>query len=99
MKKIKKSEIFWTSILLIFLIISGVYSLELLGVLLALSSILAIIGIIESNSNDNLPILWIFLTPTAWFVLLYMGLIYVVKFLYKNIILRFNSFINGYKIY
>lgn len=98
MKKIKifeevsRSELFWTSLLLISLIIVGIVSLELLAVVLLFGSFFVMAFALDDD--DNVPVLWMFLMPITWAILIMMGIILGITWIYEKSIVKFNNWLN-----
>ncbi len=88
---------FWNGLVLLGLIISGVFSLELLCVELALMSFFALALFIDGMSDDGKRLgkhIWIYFTPLSWGLLI-LGLIVMGCIsLYDGTIVKFNNWLN-----
>ena len=89
---------FWNGLVLVGLIITGVLSLEILSVVLAIISIAAFAMFIDgmgSGSDDYLDNhLWLYFTPFAWVILMAGLILFSGNKLYEGTIVKFNSWLN-----
>ena len=98
--KTKKSEIFWTSILaLVLLILRYIVGLELFLVIwLGLGSIISIFGLLTgiNPKTETIKInLWLIVFPTTWLIVILYNVILACEYFYKKVIKPFNDKLNG----
>jgi hypothetical protein len=82
---------FWNLMVLVGLVISGIFSLELLVVELFIGSFLTF-GLAIDGSTDNH--LWMILMPITWGCMLLVGVGFLIYFIYKNTIEKFNNWLD-----
>lgn len=82
---------FWNFMVLVLLIITGIFSIELLVCELFIGSILAIGLALDGDEDSNF---WIMLMPTIWFCLLVAGIVLLLVFIYKKVVVRFNNWLD-----
>ena len=103
--KAKKSEIFWTSILVLLLLLL-LYTVDIelfLGLWLGLGSLISIFGILNSfidckASDETIAIkidLWLIVFPMTWLIIIVFNIIYFSEYLYIKVIKPFNDKLNG----
>ena len=90
-KKAPKSVKFWNLLVLTILVTTGVFSIELLAIELIFGSIFTI-GLVAEDEVDNN--FWIILMPITWVLGIVGGIIILSAFLYKNIVEKFNNWID-----
>lgn len=88
---------FWNGLVLVGLIISGVFSLDLLYAEWGILSVFAIALGLDAVNDDNKNLdkhIWIYFTPLSWGILL-LGLIIMgcISF-YDRVIVKFNNWLN-----
>lgn len=96
-EKIKKSELFWTGLLLVVLIIIGIIKLEFLYVILGMGSLIAIGAMFDRGLDDDDVSLWLFLMPITWVLIIFARLGLGLAWLYDRTIQKFNSWLNKEK--
>lgn len=96
---LKRSAIFWTSIMIIGLIIIYYimpdHELFLILWLGVGSSIAFFAEVLPSIVDDRRPSLWVWLFPVTWIIYLIGLIIHLVDYVYKNIIIPFNKKLDG----
>ena len=103
--KVKKSEIFWTSILaLALIIIRYIVGLELFLMLwLVIGSVISLLKLSSTSGHvtiqdKNITIeisLWLFLFPITWLLLIITIIDISFGYFYKKVIKPFNDKLNG----
>jgi hypothetical protein len=94
-KKIPNSVKFWNSLVLLLLISVGLYSIDVLYVVLFIGSFLAIATIINGHDVDKH--FWMFFMPITWFFI-FVGLLGMIGlFVYEKNIARFNEWLDSEK--
>lgn len=92
---IPNSVKFWNVLLLLILVVIGIYSTELLGVVLVIGSLLAWAVIVDGfNIEDHL---WIWFTPFMWLISVIGLIIVLVMFISTKTIEPFNDWLNNRK--
>jgi hypothetical protein len=99
-KKTPNSVKFWNGLVLVGLIITGVLSLELLGIVLGILSLLVFILWVDSlgGNEDKLDKhLWVWFTPVGWIMMIGGVTVYGCIKLYENSISKFNDWLDKEK--
>ena len=99
--KLPNSVKFWNGLVLVGLIITGVLSLDILSVVLAIISIVALAMFIDGmgSGDDNYldNHLWIYFAPLSWGLFILALIVIGVGKLYGGTIVKFNSWLNKQK--
>ena len=85
---------FWNLLVLIGLILSGIFSIDLFVCELVVGSIVAF-GLVIEGSEDNH--IWIFFMPITWLVMLIAGVIGLGTLINTNTIKKFNNWLDKEK--
>jgi uncharacterized membrane protein HdeD (DUF308 family) len=96
-QKVKKSEIIWTSLLAIIMILSGIFCFELLGAIWVFGTLLVLahaMDMISGPPNKYYSSLWCYLFPITWILFFFCGLIFLCKKFYEVCIEPINKKIN-----
>jgi hypothetical protein len=96
-QKIKKSEIVWTSLLALGMLISGIFCFELLGVVWVFGTLLVFghaMDTITDNSDKYHSSLWCYLFPVTWILFIVGGIILLCEKFYEVCIVPINRKIN-----
>ncbi len=91
---IPNSVKFWNLIFLIWLILSGIFSIDLLMVELLIGSILTLALVIDGNEDNHI---WMIFMPISWLGILIAGVIVSVELIYTKIIKKFNNWLDKEK--
>lgn len=92
--KSSKSEVLWTLILLITLIIFGIYYPIIPFIVLSVGSLLCLAFWAQLNKEGD-PVLWTFFMPITWVMIFVSLLIVFVEWVYDKTVRPFNKFINN----
>jgi hypothetical protein len=92
--EVPNSVKFWNGMVLLGLIISGIFSLELLAFEWFIGSIILLAMVIDGDLDNQL---WGMFMPLTWFCLLLVGVGFLLYFIYKNTILEFNDWLDKEK--
>ena len=96
--RLPNSVKFWNGLVLVGLIITGVLSLEILSVVLAIISIAALAMFIDgmgSGTDDYLDNhLWIYFAPLSWGLFIVALIVIGVGKFYERTIVKFNNWLN-----
>jgi hypothetical protein len=99
-KSTPNSVKFWNGLVLLGLIISGVFTLDLLCAELGIMSILALALFLDGMSDDGEHLdkhIWLWFTPLVWVFVCCGGLVYLGIKLYKSTISKFNNWLDKEK--
>ena len=91
---IPNSVKFWNLLVLIGLILSGVFSIDLLLCELVVGSILTLALVIDGNEDNHI---WMIFMPITWLGMLIAGVIVSVELIYTKIIKKFNNWLDKEK--
>jgi len=91
---IPNSVKFWNLLVLIGLILSGVFSIDLLMCELVVGSILTLALVIDDNEDNHI---WMIFMPITWLGMLIAGVIVSVELIYTKIIKKFNNWLDKEK--
>ena len=91
---IPNSVKFWNLLVLIGLILSGIFSIDLLMVELLIGSILTLALVIDGNEDNHI---WMIFMPISWLGILIAGVIVSVELIYTKIIKKFNNWLDKEK--
>jgi len=91
---IPNSVKFWNLIVLIGLILSGIFSIDLLMVELLIGSILTLALVIDGNEDNHI---WMIFMPITWLVMLIAGVIGLGTLINTNTIKKFNNWLDKKK--
>lgn len=92
--KVSKAEKFWTSLLLLTMVVIGFYAIEGLYLLWFIGGLLTI-GTVADDMGDDEPVLWMLLTPLPYITISIVGIGFFIVWIYKNTIVRFNNYLNS----
>lgn len=93
-KVLPNSVKFWNGLALLGLIISGIFSLNILYIELAIGSII-LVGLVMDGETENH--VWGMFMPITWVCILLVGIGLLLNLIYKNTILNFNNWLNKEK--
>jgi hypothetical protein len=96
-RKTPNSVKFWNGLVLVGLIVTGVLSLEILSVVLAIMSVAALALFLDAmgHSDDYLDKhIWLYFTPLAWGLFILALIIIGIGKLYEETIVKFNNWLN-----
>jgi hypothetical protein len=99
-KETPNSVKFWNGLVLVGLIVTGVLSLELLGVVLGILSLFAFVLWFDCIGGDEDKLdkhLWVWFTPVVWIMMILGVIIYGCIKLYENSISKFNDWLDKQK--
>ena len=85
---------FWNLLVLIGLILSGIFSIDLLMVELLIGSILTLALVINGNEDNHI---WMIFMPISWLAILFAGVIVLAELIHKKIIKKFNNWLDKEK--
>lgn len=88
---IPKSVRFWNVLLILGLVVIGIFTWELLAILLALGSVLTVALSLDDATKNHL---WIAFMPITWFCVIGISICVLLYKLYKITIVPFNNWIN-----
>jgi hypothetical protein len=91
---IPNSVKFWNLLVLIGLILSGVFSIDLLMCELVVGSMLTLALVIDDNEDNHI---WMIFMPITWLGMLFVGVIVSVELIYTKIIKKFNNWLDKEK--
>jgi len=91
---IPNSVKFWNLLVLIGLILSGIFSIDLLLCELVVGSILTLALVIDGNEDNHI---WMIFMPITWLGMLIAGVIVSVELIYTKIIKKFNNWLDKEK--
>jgi NADH:ubiquinone oxidoreductase subunit 6 (subunit J) len=95
-EQIPNSVKFWNGLVLLGLVISGLVSLELLWVELAIMTFLAFAVCLDSIGEEGKldKHLWVWFTPLMWCLVVFALIVYGCIKLYENTISKFNDWLD-----
>jgi hypothetical protein len=95
-KETPNSVKFWNGLVLVGLIITGILSLEVLGIVLGILSFLVFILWVDSLGGEVKldKHLWVWFTPVVWIMMILGVIIYGCIKLYENSISKFNDWLD-----
>jgi hypothetical protein len=98
-KETPNSVKFWNSLILVGLIITGIISLEILSVVLGLTSLFAFVLWFDCLDDEGKldKHLWVWFTPLVWCMVIIGIIIYGCIKLYENTISKFNDWLDKQK--
>jgi hypothetical protein len=85
---------FWNFMVLIVLVVSGLFSLDLLFFEWLIGSVITFAIVVDGNERNQF---WMFFMPLTWGCMLFVGCGALMYLIYKNTILKFNSWLDKNK--